>query len=117
MQVIRTTKYAMLKRLVAWAVLFVLFVTLVVLADNAGAQTKPSPIPDAVKEQGRNVEIVYKGKCPYKGADMLCIAGVHQSGDYGIVLLYNDNGVLVMVVKSTVGKDDELLWTHPEYGL
>jgi hypothetical protein len=117
MQVIRTTKFAMLRRVVAWVTLAVILVVLGVLADVANAQTKPAVIPDAVKNQGLDVEIVYQGKCPYKGGEMLCIAGVHSSGNYGLMLLYNDNGILVMVVKSTVGGTDELLWTHPDYRL
>lgn len=117
MQVIRTTKFSMLRRALAWVTLVVLLVGLAVLAEVANAQTKTSPIPGAVKEQGRDVEIVYQGKCPYKGTEMLCIAGVHSSGNYGLMLLYNDNGILVMVVKSTVGGNDELLWTHPDYRL
>ena len=115
MQVIRTTKYAMFRRLIAGVVLFVLFVTLAVLADMASAQSKPYPIPEAVKAQGLDVEIVFKGKCPYQGRDMLCIAGVHSSGEYGLMLLYNDHGILVMVVKLAVGGGDQMLWTHPDY--
>lgn len=117
MNVIRTAKYSMLRRVFAWVTLAVVLVGLAVLAEVANAQSKPSPIPDAVKEQGRDVEIVYKGKCPYQGQEMLCIAGVHSSGEYGIMLLYNDNGILVLVVKSAIGKGDELLWTHPDYGV
>jgi hypothetical protein len=98
--------------LLKWAVALVL-----VLAATAVFALKPAKVPDAVLKAGQDVQTVFKGLCPREPAPMLCVVGVHISGQYGMLLLFNERGVLVQVLRLNEDGTESLLWTHPEYGV
>jgi len=94
--------------------LFALFICLsLVLLGVAFAQSSPGTVPEDVKQQGLGVVSTYKGSCKYQKVEYHCLAGVHRDKNYYLLLLFNENGILVRVIREDDGKQ-RVLWTHPE---
>jgi hypothetical protein len=93
-------------------VLAIVFVSLCALPFLAFAQNKPEDIPQDVIDQGRDVVIVHQGTCERPGkVEVQCIVGLHVSGTYGLMLIGNEHGVVVQVIRLE-GDSERILWTH-----
>ena len=97
--------------------LIALAIVLACAATAVFGQTKPAIVPPEVVKLGEGLQTIHKGTCPRPGGDMLCMVGVHLTEPYGLMVLFNEHGVLVQVVYlDNVRKAESVLWTHPEYG-
>lgn len=113
MQVIRTRSLASTLR---WLIVgFVVFLVLLIAAASAFAQREPSKIPPEVMAQGNGVHIVDKGRCQRPEGPRNCMYGLHVSMTYAMILVYNDHGVLVQVIRINDDAKERLLWQHPAY--
>lgn len=116
MQVIRTRSLASrLRWLVIWAVIVVGLVFIAAVMNETMAQTSPSKIPPEVMAQGNGVHTVDKGRCQRPEGPRNCMYGLHVSMTYAIILVYNDHGVLVQVIRINDDAKERLLWQHPAY--
>ena len=106
MNVIRTTKYAMLRRLL-WSVVLVILCALpvIVLADTP---------PQALTEHISSKQLVYAKKC---NVDFLglkhveCLIYYDAERDTAWIVLYNDKLVITHIAVNQKGKET-LVWCH-----
>lgn len=96
--------------------LVALFLVLACIAPAVFA-LKPEKVPDHIIAIGEGVETTHKGICKRPHGDMLCIVGMHQEKPYGLMLLFNEDGVLVQVIGLEPPDKETVLWTHSMVGL
>jgi hypothetical protein len=97
--------------------LFIGFVVFLILLLGWGAANalKPAKVPDPVIALGQGVQTIHKGVCPRPGGDMLCIVGMHETEPYGMMLLFQEHGILVQVIVLEPPDKEKIVWTHPDW--
>ena len=96
--------------------LIALFLVLACAAPAVFAM-KPEKVPDHIIALGQDVQTVHKGVCKRPHGDMLCIVGMHATKPYGLMLLFNEEGVLVQVIGMEPPDKETILWSHSLYGI
>lgn len=110
-------RYLFSRRLVRMFLSFIVFLVSVGFWGAANA-LKPAKVPDHVVALGQGVQTIHKGVCPRpKGMDMLCIVGMHMTEPYGMMLLFQEDGILVEVLVLEPPDKETSVWKHPDYGV
>ena len=78
---------------------------------------KPLRPPDEVVKLGENVVVIYNGTCARNQQEVRCLVGVHDTATYGLMLLFNNEGVLYQVIRLDPPTQETVMWTHPDWSI